>query len=131
VPRPLAAIAATIALLAGCGGEDEEPEGRAVTTGGDGTLAVAGDEYSFDPANVVVKGSDGSPATVRISLRNEGALAHNLRVRQGGRELGGTATFQGDETRSAKLTLPRGRYELVCTVGNHAELGMRGRLEVR
>jgi uncharacterized cupredoxin-like copper-binding protein len=29
------------------------------------------------------------------------------------------------------VNLEHGRYEMVCTVGDHAELGMTGELEVR
>jgi plastocyanin len=119
----------TLALLAltaaGCGGDDEQV--RTVTTPANSTLRVLADEYSFDPGAIVVRGA----GTLTIELRNEGALAHNLRVRRGGEALGGTPSFPGGQTRSARLNLEHGSYELICTVGDHAELGMTGTLRVR
>ena len=113
-------------LLAGCGGGDAQ-EGRAVIIDPGETLRVIADEYSFDPARITLTG----PGTLRLELRNEGSLAHNLKVQRGGRELGGTPTFEGGQTRTAAVRVSRGSYDLVCTVGDHAELGMTGTLEVR
>ena len=91
------------------------------------SVFVVGRDYSFDPSSVVVEGA----GPLRIALRNEGSLAHNLKVLQGGRELGGTPTFQAGRTRSGLVDLRRRDYEMVCTYGNHEELGMVGTLEVR
>jgi hypothetical protein len=66
---------------------------------------------------------------VRMVQYNQGSLAHNLKVFQGDRELGGTPTFLRG-TRSATVRLAPGSYRMVCTVGNHEELGMVGELEV-
>jgi uncharacterized cupredoxin-like copper-binding protein len=44
--------------------------------------------------------------------------------------VGGTPAFQGGK-RTAHVKLEPGRYEFLCTVGDHAELGMRGTLRVR
>ena len=70
------------------------------------------------------------PRTLRVTLVNEGSLAHNLKLMEGGEELGGTPSFPGGESRSARLRVARGSYEFVCTVGDHAELGMKGTLKV-
>jgi plastocyanin len=86
-----------------------------------------GREYHFDPSTVVVVGAGRE---VRLRFANEGSLAHNLRVLSGDRDLGGTPTFQGG-ARSATLELAPGNYRMICTVGNHAELGMKGSLRVR
>jgi plastocyanin len=118
---PLAALAL---LVAGCGGDDEP--GRTVTVPANGTVRVVAKEYSFDPSTIVVRG----PGTLRVTLVNEGSLAHNLKLIKGEEELGGTPSFPGGESRSARLRVARGSYELVCTVGDHAELGMKGTLEV-
>jgi plastocyanin len=125
--RRLAVPCALLALLAGCGGDDEEERTRSVTVNPNSTLRVTGDEYSFDPGRVVVRGA--GPLTIR--LRNDGDLAHNLRIEREGEDVGGTPTFPGGQTRSGRVNLEHGRYEMVCTVGDHAELGMTGELEVR
>ncbi len=125
--RRLAVSCAILACLAGCGGDDDEKPARSVTVNPNSTLRVTGDEYSFDPGRVVVRGA--GPLTIR--LRNAGELAHNLRIRRGDEEIGGTPTFQGGETRSGRVNLEHGSYEMICTVGDHAELGMTGKLTVR
>lgn len=122
--RPIALVTAAT-LFASCGGDDDKSE-RTVTAEPGETVRVVADEYSFDPANVVLPSGP-----FRVELRNDGVLAHNLRVFRGDRDIGGTDTFQGGRTRSAEVPVDPGRYELVCTVGNHAELGMRGELAVR
>jgi plastocyanin len=125
--RRLAVPCAILLCLAGCGGDDDEEPVRSVTVNPNSTLRVTGDEYSFDPGRVVVRGA--GPLTIR--LRNAGELAHNLRVQRDGEGIGGTPTFGGGETQAGRVNLEHGRYEMVCTVGDHAELGMRGELEVR
>ena len=89
-------------------------------------MRVVAKEYSFDPAMIVMRG----PGTLRVTLANEGSLAHNLRLTRDGEELGGTPSFPAGESRSARLRVERGSYEFICTVGDHAELGMRGTLKV-
>jgi plastocyanin len=125
--RRLAVPCAILTCLAGCGGDDGEEPARSVTVNPNSALEVTGDEYSFDPGRVVVRGA--GPLTIR--LRNTGELAHNLRLEQNGEDIGGTPTFPGGETQSGRVNLEHGRYEMICTVGDHAELGMTGELVVR
>jgi plastocyanin len=125
--RRLAAPCAALLLLAGCDGDAGEGGGRTVTVKGGGTLRVTAKEYSFDPARVVVEGR----GQVRIELKNAGSLAHNLRLTRGGSEVGGTPTFRGDRTESGRVRVRPGTYRFLCTVGDHAELGMRGEMEVK
>jgi plastocyanin len=125
--RRLAVPCALVAYLPGGGGDDDEEPARSVTVNPNSTLRVTGGEYSFDPGRVVVRGA--GPLTIR--LRNDGDLAHNLRIRRGGEDIGGTPTFPGGETQSGRVNLEHGRYEMICTVGDHADLGMTGELQVR
>jgi plastocyanin len=121
-------FALTLALcslaMTGCGGDDA-PE-RTVTVPANGQVVVVGREYSFDPSGIVVRGA----GRLTITLRNEGSLAHNIKVRRGGEQVGGTPSFPAGQSRSALVVLEHGNYELVCTVGDHAELGMKGELRV-
>ena len=125
--RRLAVPCAILLCLGGCGGDDDEEPARSVTVNPNSTLRVSADEYSFDPGRVKVRGA--GPLTIR--LRNDGDLAHNLRIERDGEDIGGTPTFGGGETRSGRVNLEHGRYEMICTVGDHAELGMTGELRVR
>jgi plastocyanin len=121
---PLTAL--LIVLAGGCGGDDDEP-GRTVTAAPGETVRVVADEYSFDPETIVMTGG----GRLTVELENEGTLAHNLRVLDGATELGGTPTFIGGEPRAGTVRVEPGEYELVCTVGDHAALGMTGKLTVR
>jgi len=114
-------------LAVGCGGDDSKQSSRTVTVDSGGTVKVTAREYAFDPDRVVVKG--GGP--LEIELTNDGDLAHNIRVRRDGEEIGGTSSFPSGRAESATVRLQPGKYELLCTVGDHADLGMKGELEVK
>jgi plastocyanin len=120
-------MTACAVLAAGCGDDEQKAAAPPAAVPAGGTVRVTGTEYEFDPSDVVVNG----PGRLTIALRNDGALAHNLRLFRGDREVGGTPTFTGGRSESARVTLERGSYDMVCTVGNHADLGMTGTLEVR
>jgi len=121
---PIPTLAA-LAALSGCGGEDKPL--RTVTVPGDQTIRIEADEYAFDPGRVIVS---GAPSPLRIALENVGNLAHDIRVFDGDRDVGGLRSFPPGETRNATVRVPPGKYRLVCTVGDHEELGMKGELEV-
>ena len=125
--RRLAVPCALLLAAAGCGGEDGGKPTRTVTTDVGGTLTVTAHEYSFDPNRIVV----GGAGAVRIVLRNEGDLAHNIHLERDGEDVGGTPSFAPGDSRSVRLDLRPGTYELLCTVGDHAQLGMKGKLTVR
>jgi len=125
--RALALPALALAFFAGCGGDDSKPS-RTATVPAGGPIEVVGKEYSFDPKTLVVQGGAGKE--IEIRLKNDGTLAHNLKVVKDGKDLGGTPTFQGGETKGGKVKLDAGSYEMVCTVGNHEQLGMKGTLKI-
>ena len=125
--RRLAAPLAVVALLAGCGGDDDDEPGRTATVDAGATVDVTAREYSFDPETIVVEG--GGALTIRLD--NAGDLAHNLRLRRDDRDAGGTPTFEGGRTESGSVQVEPGTYEMLCTVGDHAELGMTGELQVK
>jgi plastocyanin len=128
--RPPASLFPLLALLAVVGCGKEESAGRDGATkplSAGETLKVTGREYSFAPAAVVLNGG----GALRIRLRNEGSLAHNLRLRRDGDEVGGTPVLTAGRSGSATVTVRPGRYEMICTVGDHAELGMTGELQVK
>jgi plastocyanin len=126
VRRLLPLTALLVVVAAGCGGDDDTP-GRTVTVESGKTVAVVAKEYSFDPETVVLTGG----GKLTVELDNQGTLAHNLRVFDGGKDIGGTPTFAGGEPRAGTLDVEPGEYELLCTVGDHAALGMKGKLTVR
>jgi plastocyanin len=116
---PLAAFAV---LVAGCGGDDQP--GRTVTVPANGTVRIVAKEYSFDPSTIVVH----RRAALRITLVNKGSLAHNM-VLEG--KVPVIPTLRAGTTKSAAwMGFEGDEYEFVCTVGDHAELGMRGTIKV-
>jgi plastocyanin len=117
-------LAALLLLAAGCGGGGDK--GRTITTPANGSVRVVAKEYSFDPSHIVLRG----PGTLRVTLANEGSLAHNWKLFKDGRELGGTPAFPSGQTKSTEVRVARGKYDFICTVGDHAELGMKGTLTV-
>jgi plastocyanin len=127
----LAAAAATLPLACG---DDDEPPARSVTVPADPPrpIQIVGDEYYFDPSTVVITGAgDDASFEVELVLDNRGDLAHNARVFLDDEEIGGTPTFDGGEKRGGTVRVGAGEYRLVCTVGDHEEQGMTGKLVVR
>jgi plastocyanin len=122
-------FALTLALCslvaAGCG-DDDEPA-RTVTAPANAKLRVAAAEYSFDPSAIVLSGA----GTLTVTLRNDGSLAHNLKLFRGEEEVDGTPTLRAGASKTTRLNLEHGSYRMVCTVGDHEERGMTGTLQVR
>jgi plastocyanin len=124
--RRFALTLALCSLLVAACGDDDEP-GRTATAPANAKLRVVADEYSFDPSTIVLTGA----GTLTLTLPNQGSLAHNLKLFRGDEEIGGTPTLPAGRTESTRLNLEHGSYRMVCTVGDHEELGMTGRLRVR
>jgi plastocyanin len=123
---------ATLALvsacaLAGCGGSGSGGSEKATTVPAGQTVSVTAREYSFSPSAIVIPNG----RSVRFELRNDGAQAHDLRIQKGGDDLGGTPIFGPNQTKSTTVNLAPGTYDFVCTVGDHEQLGMKGKLTVK
>jgi plastocyanin len=131
----LAALTASL-LLVGCGGSGDgkgsgasTPKTLEVDAGQ--MIEVTADEYSFGPSKVIVTAPDDHPVQVKFSLKNAGALPHDMTVLDGEDVLGATSIFGPGKTGEGQATLAAGSYKFVCSVGDHANLGMKGTLIVR
>ncbi len=124
--RFVPALCLCLALLAGCGADEKAPT-RTVRAQAGEPLRVTAREYSFDPGAIVV----GGGGELQITLDNRGSLAHNIKVLDDGREVGGTESFPAGQQRATTVQVTPGSYRLVCTVGDHEDQGMVGNLEVR
>jgi plastocyanin len=122
---PLALIV-LLAALAGCGDEKEKSSGS-VTLNRGAPVVVEGDEYSFKPGTITIRGGGGP---VRFELKNVGSLPHDIHVRRGDEELGGSEAVGEGETARATVDLAPGDYEVYCSIGDHADLGMKGELKI-
>jgi plastocyanin len=121
-------LALCAALVVGCGDDDDGGGGgRTATVPPGAQVRVTAEEYSFDPDRIVVKGA----GRLRLTVENDGSLAHNLKVFRGDDEVGGTPTMPAGRTESGLVNLEHGNYRFICTVGDHADLGMTGTLVVR
>lgn len=95
----------------------EAPEPEAITTG------VLSREFSFSPAEISLRKGE----TVNIELQNEGHMFHTFTIP----ELNFDLRAQSGDSVAGSLRPPEaGTYEFICTVPQHAEMGMRGRVVV-
>ena len=117
----LTAAVLAAAVLGGCGGAEPAASAR------DGRIAITLDDYFISPQEVR---ADAGRITFAVS--NRGRVGHNFRVRaQDGSEPVQVTTLLPGDSGTASADLPRGDYKMLCTVANHEELGMSGRLVVR
>ena len=117
--RTTAALVAAV-LLAGCGGPGPAVEARGQR------VEIELDDFLIRPQNVRAEGGE-----LTFAVTNRGRLGHNFRLRDEGREVVEVTTLLPGESATASATLPPGTYKMVCTVANHEQLGMTGRLVVR
>jgi hypothetical protein len=95
-------------------------------------VALQLDEYRILPRSVSV-----NAGRIKIVATDTGILTHNVRVqtmssRSAGNPViyGTTPTAHPGQTVTLKLALPPGHYKLLCTLGNHADLGQTATLLV-
>jgi plastocyanin len=114
-----ALLAATV--VAGCGGSGPTVEVR------DQRAEIALDEFFVDPQNVRARAGG-----LTFEVTNQGRLGHNLRLRGGadGEQVVTTTLLPG-KAATKTVSLKAGTYTMLCTVANHEQLGMTGRLVVR
>ncbi len=115
-----------LALLSGlpaAGCEDDDPPVRAR----DGRVKVTLDDYAIAPQRI-----EARPGRLRFAVVNDGRIAHNLVVLRpsGGEVRPRLPSLRPGERGAFTVRLRRGEYDLVCSLGNHRELGMSGILTV-
>jgi uncharacterized cupredoxin-like copper-binding protein len=119
---PLAAVALALvpALVAACGGDDDElPAVDAETSP---RLEVSAIEMAYDPDEVAV-----AAGTVEIVMHNDGTILHDLRIA----DQPFIVEAAAGQTGTAQVALEEGSYEFYCSLPGHREAGMEGVLEVR
>jgi plastocyanin len=89
----------------------------------DRTIEVTGGSYYFEPGNIEVEQGQ----TVEFVLTNEGGF-HDLVIPELDER---TERIRGGETDSVVVTFSEtGEFEFICSVGTHAQQGMRGTITV-
>jgi hypothetical protein len=123
----LALLAAGLAGLSGCGGDEPYAAARGHT------VSLRLDEYRVLPERSTVPAG-----RVRIIARNFGQLTHNVAVvefdrprrDEQEREYARTPTAHPRERVRTTVALKPGKYRLVCTLANHDNLGQYAELKV-
>jgi plastocyanin len=126
--------------LAGCGDDDDDEGGNAGTappaaetnppadTGGadasEGGTNVSLTDFAIDPANPTA-----TAGKVTYQVSNDGQVPHALEIEGGGEEFE-TKVLNAGESATLEADLKAGEYEWYCPVGNHAQMGMEGKLTV-
>ena len=141
-------ICAVVALgVAGCGGDDDSSSDTAATTtettdttttdegttgasgGGGGVFMVAADpggDLAFVQKSLTAKAGKDT-----IEFTNESSLPHDVKIEEGGKEIGGTDVVTGGKA-EATVTLDAGEpYTFYCSVPGHRDAGMEGKLTVK
>jgi plastocyanin len=85
------------------------------------------DDFLIRPQNVRAQAGE-----LTFAVSNQGRLGHNLRLHGGpeGEQVVTTTLLPGDGA-TKTVRLAPGSYTMLCTVANHEQLGMTGRLVVR
>lgn len=136
-------LAVLLALvLTACGGASQ-PAAPAASSGLEEVVVTVGSQLTFNPATIEL--TAGQP--VRLVLKNEGALEHDLTIDQIGIETDepaesshGTGGVHADlhvhavPGKTAERTFTpetSGTYTFYCTIPGHKEGGMVGSLTVK
>lgn len=116
--KALAAVLATAALLAACGGSGAPAQPA-------GSFKVTMNEYKFDPATLTVPNGK-----VVFYLVNAGTVSHDLAIRDasGNRVATSELVSAGDSFVFTVASLPAGSYSFFCTEPGHESNGMKGTL---
>jgi plastocyanin len=134
--RRMIALALATALLAGCGGDDEEPattpepaaeatEAPAESGGGEAVKvsSPADGSLKFDQATLTAKAGK-----VTFTFSNPSQVPHAFEVEGSGVEEETDTITEGEA--SVTVDLKAGSYEYYCPVGQHRAAGMEGTLTV-
>jgi len=125
--RLLPVLLAAATGAAGCGDPEPVPVQNR-------TIGLRLDEYRIVPQAV------SAPAgQLRLIIRNVGKLPHNVQVQTipdvGSEDppevIARTATVHAGDRAEVRFAIEAGRYRLVCTIGNHDDLGQTGSLVVK
>jgi len=129
----LAVALLVIALLAAaCGGGGSQQSsntissGSASTSSGSGaTIQVSLQDFRFAPATITVQRGQ----TVTITLKNDGAVAHDFRIE--GLNVSSQLLRPGQTQTITFTPNQAGQFTIICTEPGHEASGMRGTLVVQ
>ena len=138
--KALAALAASAALAAGCGDDEQAAQEKRKPDETSGPVTTLRLEVKTKPGFILFdrRRLEAPAGRIVLELINGQSIGHNLRVQTGKRccfkpgskDVGGTQTISNGQAR-AELNLPPGDYGYRGSLGGHWQRGQRGRLVVR
>lgn len=113
-------------VVMACGGGGGQQGGTA-QQGGTSTAAAAINvtekEWAIDfPSKEIAAG------TVKLSIKNEGAVEHNFVIKEANFE---ADSIQPGQTKEVSVQLKPGTYTVVCNIPGHEEAGMKTTITVK
>ena len=113
-----------VLLLAGCGG------GGGSTTSESGavikTVPIAEKEFSLTPGNVNLT----TAGTYEFKVTNDGQITHAFNIEGKGLEEQETGDIDPGQSKTLRVTLSQGSFEMYCPIDGHKQQGMKGTITV-
>ena len=125
-------LAALVAALAGCGGDDGGSEATQAETTPDSGAAAQTLELEADPSGALRFTTDSLQASageVHLVMTNPSSVPHNVALKGGGVDEKGEIVEKGERS-EVTATVEPGTYEFYCSVPGHEAAGMKGELTV-
>jgi plastocyanin len=88
------------------------------------TVTISETDFALDPSDAQVKAG-----SVTFDVVNDGQTVHNLEIEGNGVEEVSDDIGPGESTQLT-VDLGAGEYRMYCNIGNHADLGMEGTVNV-
>ncbi len=104
-------------LLAACGGQAAPASAPAASN----QVSVVVKEWAIEPKNLTAKAGD-----VTFSIKNTGNIEHDFSIEGTGK----SDAILAAETKTLKVNLKPGTYNIICSLSGHKEAGMEGKLVV-
>lgn len=127
-------LAAVVAALAGCGGDDDGGDAQATqaeTTAGSGA-AAQNLQIEADPNGALrftTESLQANAGEVQIVMENPSSVPHNVAIKGNGVDEKGEIVGKGEQS-EVSATVEPGTYEFYCSVPGHEAAGMKGELTV-
>lgn len=110
-------------LAASCGGGGERGGGGGQPGGGAGEVVTVTElEWAIQLPSEIPSGA------VTFSVKNDGAVEHNLVIQETEQRLDG---IQPGQTKTLQTTLQPGTYNILCDIPGHSEAGMKTTVTVK
>lgn len=119
---------AVLATACGPGGGGQPQGGGAPPGGGQASGPAGGARVAVTVKEWAIEVDQVPSGTVTFAVKNDGAIEHNVVIKETGTRLDG---IQPGQTKEFSTTLQPGTYTIVCDIAGHEEAGMHGTITVK